>query len=68
VAEFGRLRLTGFVAWVIWWAVHIAFLIGFRSRSMVMIGWAWSWLTFQRGARLITGRWSSSAGSSDDGG
>lgn len=66
VAELGRLRLTGFVAWVIWWAVHIAFLIGFRSRSMVMIGWAWSWLTFQRGARLITGRWSPSDGADDE--
>lgn len=68
VAELGPIRLTGFVAWVIWWAVHIAFLIGFRSRSMVMIGWAWSWLTFQRGARLITGRWSPSDGASDTGG
>ncbi len=68
VAELGPLRLTGFVAWVIWWAVHIAFLIGFRSRSMVMIGWAWSWLTFQRGARLITGRWTPSDGPADTGG
>ena len=68
VAEFGRIRLTGFVAWVIWWAVHIAFLIGFRSRTTVMIGWAWSWVTFQRGARLITGRWSPGSADGEAGG
>jgi NADH dehydrogenase len=38
-----------------WWVVHILFLIGFRSRIVVIFSWAWSWLTFQRGARLITG-------------
>ncbi|MEM9609311.1 MAG: NAD(P)/FAD-dependent oxidoreductase [Actinomycetota bacterium] len=59
VADFGRLRFSGFVAWVLWWAVHIAFLVGFRSRAIVMFGWGWSYLTFQRGARLITGRWRS---------
>ena len=58
VAEFGRIRLSGFVAWVLWWAVHVALLIGFRSRALVMFGWGWSWLTFKRGARLITTRWS----------
>jgi len=57
VADFGRIRLSGFVAWVMWWAIHIAFLIGFRSRILVMFGWGWAWLTFQRGARLITSRW-----------
>lgn len=61
VANFGRLRFSGVVAWVLWWAVHIAFLVGFRSRAVVMFGWGWSYLTFQRGARLITGRWRSSA-------
>jgi NADH dehydrogenase len=45
----------GLIAWLLWWAVHIAFLIGFRSRLLVMFHWAWSWLTFKRGARLITG-------------
>lgn len=57
VADFGRVRFSGLVAWVLWWAIHIAFLIGFRSRVLVMFGWGWAWLTFQRGARLITTRW-----------
>ncbi|MEM9713110.1 MAG: NAD(P)/FAD-dependent oxidoreductase [Actinomycetota bacterium] len=57
VADFGRLRFSGFAAWVLWWAVHIVFLVGFRSRALVMFGWGWSYVTFQRGARLITGRW-----------
>jgi NADH dehydrogenase len=45
----------GLLAWLLWWAVHIAFLIGFRNRVLMMFHWAWSWLTFKRGARLITG-------------
>jgi len=55
VASFKRFKLTGFLAWWAWWAIHIFFLIGFRSRLLVMFGWAWSYFTFQRGARLITG-------------
>lgn len=51
----GGLRFSGFFAWLAWWAVHIFFLIGFRNRILVMFGWAWNWITFQRGARLITG-------------
>ncbi len=46
---------SGRLAYLMWWAVHIAFLVGFRNRLLVMFSWAWSWLTFQRGARLITG-------------
>ena len=38
-----------------WWVVHIFFLVGFRNRVLMMFHWAWSWLTFKRGARLITG-------------
>jgi NADH dehydrogenase len=45
----------GLLAWLLWWAVHIMFLVGFRNRVFVMLQWAWSWLTFKRGARLITG-------------
>lgn len=45
----------GRLAYLLWWVVHVAFLIGFRSRLLVMFHWMWSWLTFQRGARLITG-------------
>jgi NADH dehydrogenase len=55
VADFGRLKLTGFPAWLAWMLVHIAFLIGFRNRVFVLLSWAWAYLTFQRGARLITG-------------
>jgi len=55
VADFGRLRLSGLLAWLAWLIVHIFFLIGFRNRFLVLFGWAWSYLTFERGARLITG-------------
>ena len=51
----GRLRLSGFIAWAAWLAIHIFFLIGFRNRVLVMFQWAYSYLTFRRGARLITG-------------
>lgn len=45
----------GFLAWLLWWAVHIMFLVGFKNRLMAMWHWAWQWLSFKRGARLITG-------------
>jgi len=54
VADFGRLRLSGAIAWLSWLFVHILFLIGFRNRAAVILQWAWSYLTFDRGARLIT--------------
>ncbi len=55
VADFGRVRLSGFIAWVLWSAAHVYFLIGFRRRAIVALHWAWSYITFQRGTRLITG-------------
>ena len=55
VVQMGRLRLTGFIAWLIWSVAHIYFLIGFRNRLSVVLNWAWNYLTFQRGTRLITG-------------
>lgn len=55
VADFGKIRLSGFVAWVLWSVAHVYFLIGFRRRLVVALHWAWSYLTFQRGTRLITG-------------
>ncbi len=55
VAELGRLRLSGFAAWLLWCMAHIYFLIGFRSRFVVALNWAWNYVTFQRGSRLITG-------------
>jgi NADH dehydrogenase FAD-containing subunit len=50
-----RIARHGLVVWLLWWVVHIFFLIGFRNRVLVMFSWAWSWLTFKRGSRLITG-------------
>jgi NADH dehydrogenase len=55
VAEFGRIHISGYVAWLSWLFVHILFLIGFRNRLLVFIQWAWSYVTYERGARLITG-------------
>jgi NADH dehydrogenase len=54
IAVIRNLQLSGFIAWVTWLLVHIFFLIGFRNRVLVMFQWAWSYFTFQRGARLIT--------------
>jgi NADH dehydrogenase len=55
VAQIGKLELSGYLAWLSWLFVHILFLIGFRNRIIVMLNWAWAYLTYQRGARLITG-------------
>lgn len=55
VADFGRIRFGGFFAWLAWLAIHIFYLIGFRNRFFVLAGWAWHYLTFKRGARIITG-------------
>jgi NADH dehydrogenase len=55
VAQIGARSHHGFLAWLLWWVIHIFYLIGFKNRFFVMFSWAWSWLTFQRGARLITG-------------
>jgi NADH:ubiquinone reductase (H+-translocating) len=55
VAELGRAKLSGFIAWVLWLAVHICFLIGFRNRYIVLFQWVWHYFTNQGGARLITG-------------
>jgi NADH:ubiquinone reductase (H+-translocating) len=55
VADFGTVQLTGHVAWLLWGFVHIYLLIGFRNRLAVFVNWMWSWLTYGRGARLITG-------------
>jgi len=55
VAELGRAKLSGFVAWVLWLAVHVCFLIGFRNRYLVLCQWVWHYFTNQGGARLITG-------------
>ncbi len=54
VVELGPLQLQGFVGWLFWSVAHIYFLIGIRNRFIVALTWLWSYLTFQRGARLIT--------------
>lgn len=54
VVSIGRLRLTGFLGWLFWSVVHVYFLIGVRNRVAVAINWSWEYLTFQRGARLIS--------------
>jgi NADH dehydrogenase len=55
VAQFGKIHISGFIAWLAWLFIHILFLIGFRNRLLVFIQWAWSYFTYERGARLITG-------------
>jgi len=55
VAQFRKLHVSGYFAWLAWLFVHIFFLIGFRNRLIVLIQWAWSYITYERGARLITG-------------
>jgi len=54
VAEFGRLRVTGYPAWWLWLFVHIMYLAGFRNRVSVLVEWAYAYFTYRRGARLIT--------------
>jgi NADH dehydrogenase len=55
VAEIGSAEFTGFTAWLLWSVVHIYFLIGFRNRLAVALSWMWSYFTYERGTRLITG-------------
>jgi NADH:ubiquinone reductase (H+-translocating) len=55
VADFGRLKLSGPLAWLAWLVLHLMFLIGFRNRALVLLQWLWSFVSYDRGARLITG-------------
>ena len=54
VVQFGKIKITGYIAWLAWLFVHIFYLIGFKNRIFVMLQWAWSYLFSKRGARLIT--------------
>ena len=54
VADFGWLRVTGFIAWLAWSLVHLMLLVDFRSRLTVYVNWSWAWFTYGRGARLLT--------------
>ena len=56
VAEIGKLRFSGYLAWLLWLFVHLFFLIGFENRVLVFLQWAWSYFTWNRRARLITGK------------
>jgi NADH dehydrogenase len=55
VAQIGRIEVGGFLAWLLWGGIHIAFLIGFRHRLQVLLSWFWNWMLNARDARLITG-------------
>jgi NADH dehydrogenase len=55
VAQFGRLKFSGFVAWVLWLLIHLMKIVNFRNRLLVLTQWAWSYFTYDRSARLITG-------------
>jgi NADH dehydrogenase len=55
VAQFGKIHISGYIAWLAWLFIHVFFLIGFRNRVIVLMQWAWSYFTYERGARLITG-------------
>ena len=55
VVAMGKIKFSGFIAWLFWLFVHIFFLIGFRNRLMVMTDWAWAYITFQRNARIVVG-------------
>lgn len=54
VADFGKFHISGYFAWLSWLFIHLFFLIGFRNRFMVMLEWAWAYVTYNHGARLIT--------------
>ena len=56
ILDVGRLHLAGFPAWVLWLIIHIYYLTGFKNRVLVVAQWAWSYLTFGRGARLIVNK------------
>jgi len=65
VVKLNRVHLKGFVGWLFWSIAHVYFLIGVRNRFVVAFSWLWNYLTFQRGARLITGDDASAAGEGD---
>jgi NADH dehydrogenase len=55
VAQVGRFAFDGFAGWLMWLLVHIAYLVGFRNRILVLFQWIWAYVTFDRGVRIITG-------------
>jgi NADH dehydrogenase len=67
VAQFGRIKLSGFVAWILWLFVHLMNLVDFRNRVLVFLQWGWNYLSYDRSARLITGTSRSGEVDSDPG-
>jgi NADH dehydrogenase len=55
IAQFGKIKIEGFLAWLAWLLVHLIFLIGFRNKLAVLISWTYSYFTYRLGARIITG-------------
>ena len=55
VAQIGKLHFSGFIAWIMWLFIHLMYLVSYQSRLVVLIQWFYSYATFNRGARLITG-------------
>jgi NADH dehydrogenase len=65
VADAGFMQFTGWLAWLAWLFIHLIFLVGFRNKIMVLLSWGYAYITYGRGARLITGRqWGSKGGES----
>jgi NADH:ubiquinone reductase (H+-translocating) len=56
IAQVGRMKLSGFTAWLAWLFIHLLYLVGYRNRLVVLFNWAWSYVFYKRGARLITQR------------
>ncbi|HKQ39665.1 MAG TPA: FAD-dependent oxidoreductase, partial [Verrucomicrobiae bacterium] len=54
VALIGKVKLTGYIAWLAWLFIHLVFLVGLRSKFIVLFNWAYSYFTYKRGARIIT--------------
>ena len=55
IVQVGRMRFSGLFAWITWLFIHIWYLVGFKNRVFVFLQWCWSYITYKRGARLITG-------------
>ena len=55
VAKIGKLQFSGVLAWLSWLAIHLLFLIGFRNKIAVLFNWAYSYITYKRGSRIVTG-------------
>ena len=56
VADFGFLRIAGYFAWLAWLFIHLMYLVQFGNRVLTLVQWAWNYVTWNRSARLITGR------------